>query len=57
MLDFAAALRPLRAAGYAGWMIVEAEQDPALAPPLTYARAGFRHLRDTATTLGFTIQE
>ena len=47
-VDFAAALQPLHAAGYAGWMIVEAEQDPAKAHPLTYATAGYKHLRTTA---------
>ena len=57
MLDFAAALRPLRDADYAGWMIVEAEQDPALAPSLAYATAGYRHLRATAEALGFAIEE
>ena len=54
-VDFAAALQPLRTAGYAGWMIVEAEQDPAKANPLDYARQGYAHLRETAQHLGFTI--
>ena len=54
---FDAALRPLRGAGYAGWMIVEAEQDPAKAHPLTYATAGFRHLRAVAERLGFTVED
>ena len=39
-IDCAAVLRPLRAAGYAGWLVVEAEQDPAQAAPLTFARLG-----------------
>ncbi len=30
--------------GYRGWLVVEAEQDPALAAPLAYARMGFAHL-------------
>lgn len=55
MVDFTAALAPLAAAGYDGWMIVEAEQDPARAHPLTYARNGYRSLRATAGELGFTI--
>ena len=38
------AARVLRDAGYAGWLVVEAEQDPAKAHPLTYARMGFAHL-------------
>ncbi len=42
----------LKRAGYAGWLVVEAEQDPAKAHPLTYARMGYRHLRDTARAAG-----
>jgi inosose dehydratase len=30
--------------GYDGWLVVEAEQDPAQAHPLTYARLGFVNL-------------
>jgi inosose dehydratase len=37
-------LAPLAAAGYLGWLVVEAEQDPAIAHPLTYATLGHRHL-------------
>jgi len=54
-IDFAAALRPLADAGYEGWLIVEAEQDPAKAHPLTYARAGYVHLRAAAERSGFEI--
>ncbi|PWG64952.1 myo-inosose-2 dehydratase [Sediminicurvatus halobius] len=39
-LDFRAVLEALRAWGYAGWIVVEAEQDPARAHPLTYACLG-----------------
>jgi inosose dehydratase len=42
----------LKRAGYAGWLVVEAEQDPAKAHPLTYARMGYRHSRDTARAAG-----
>lgn len=31
--------------GYSGWAVVEAEQDPDKAHPLTYARMGYRNLR------------
>jgi len=30
---------------YSGWMIVEAEQDPAKAPPLEYAKKAFALLQ------------
>jgi len=43
-IDFAAVLTALKAADYHGWLVVEAEQDPAKAPPLIYARRGFVHL-------------
>ena len=56
-VDFEAALRPLAAAGYDGWLVVEAEQDPARAHPLTYARAGCAHLRAAAAAAGFEVAE
>jgi inosose dehydratase len=42
-VDFASVFRELP--GYSGWVVVEAEQDPAKAHPLTYARLGYRNLR------------
>jgi inosose dehydratase len=51
-IDLAAVLTALKAADYRGWFLVEAEQDPAKASPLVYARRGFAHLsaaiRETA---------
>ncbi len=52
---YGAALRPLAEAAYAGWLIVEAEQDPARAHPLTYGRAGYAHLRSAAGEAGFVV--
>jgi inosose dehydratase len=43
-VDYDAVLAPLAAAGYRGWLVVEAEQDPAIAHPMTYATLGHRHL-------------
>ena len=43
-IDFVAVLGALKAANYRGWLVVEAEQDPAKAPPLVYARRGFAYL-------------
>ncbi len=54
-IDFAEALQPLNDAGYAGWLIVEAEQDPALAPALAYATAGYRYLREIAERCSFVV--
>ena len=54
-VDFETALRPVAETDYSGWLIVEAEQDPAKAHPLTYARKGYAHLRDMAERVGFKI--
>jgi myo-inosose-2 dehydratase len=43
IIDFVAVLRELP--GYSGWLIVEAEQDPDKAHPLTYAKMGYANLR------------
>ena len=43
MVDFPAVLRALP--GYAGWVVIEAEQDPARANPLAYATLGYANLR------------
>jgi inosose dehydratase len=51
-IDFAAALRPVADAGYSGWVICEAEQDPAKAHPLTYARKGYATLVETVAKVG-----
>jgi inosose dehydratase len=45
-IDFAPILARLRACGYGGWLVVEAEQDPAVAPPAACAQRGRAHLRD-----------
>jgi len=44
-IDFEAVLATLHAAGYQGWLVVEAEQDPAVAPSYAYAKKGFETLR------------
>jgi len=44
-IDFEAVLRALRAANYQGWLVVEAEQDPAVAPSYPYASMGYATLR------------
>lgn len=44
-IDFAALLDVLLAADYQGWLVVEAEQDPAVAPSYAYAKKGYDTLR------------
>jgi len=45
VIDYDAVLGTLHAAGYQGWLVVEAEQDPAVAPSYAYAKKGYETLR------------
>ena len=56
-IDYRSILRVLSDAGYSGWLVVEAEQDPAKAHPLTFATLGYRNLSALAREAGFTIVE
>ena len=49
-VDYPAVFRELP--GYSGWVVVEAEQDPAKAHPLTYARMGYRNLHGYLASTG-----
>ena len=44
-VDYPAVLTPIARANYRGWLVVEAEQDPAVAPSAHYAGLGYRNLR------------
>ena len=55
-IDFAAVCRRLADAGYQGWFVVEAEQDPAKAPPAEYARIGHRALSAALAAAGYRIE-
>jgi inosose dehydratase len=57
MLDYRRLLAPLAERGYSGWLVVEAEQDPAKAHPLTYATMGCRNLDRAARAAGFEVIE
>jgi inosose dehydratase len=50
-IDFDAVLTLLHDAGYAGWLVVEAEQDPAVAPSYAYAKKGYETLRNIVDRL------
>lgn len=54
-VDYPTILKVLADHGYAGWLVVEAEQDPAKAHPLTYAKLGFCNLARLALQAGFTV--
>jgi inosose dehydratase len=49
-IDFTAVLAELQ--GYAGWIVVEAEQDPDKAPPAHYAALGATHLKQAMARAG-----
>ena len=51
-VDFATLLRVLREHDYSGWLVVEAEQDPAKAHPLTYACLGHATLKALVAETG-----
>jgi inosose dehydratase len=44
-VDFRTLLKVLHDNAYRGWLVVEAEQDPVVAPSYEYADKGYRHLR------------
>ena len=44
-IDFKTLLKLLHDNAYRGWLVVEAEQDPVVAPSYEYADKGYRHLR------------
>ena len=54
-IDYPSILKVLADAGYSGWLVVEAEQDPKKAHPLTYAKMGFDNLKRMATAAGFAV--
>ena len=43
-IDFLKVTEKLKRIGYRGWLVVEADQDPCVAHPMTYALKGFKHL-------------
>ena len=45
----------LKNKNYEGWLVVEAEQDPAKANPFEYAKIGYNYLSKTAIECGFEI--
>ena len=55
-LDFQAITDKLAAMDYTGWIVVEAEQDPAKAPPFEYSKIGFDHIVDICGRSGLTIE-
>ncbi len=55
MIDYPAVMQALADKEYQGWVIVEAEQDPARADPYEYACIGYTTLKQAASAAGYTI--
>jgi inosose dehydratase len=53
-VDFRALIGILRRNGYRGWLVVEAEQDPVVAPAYRYAEMGYRCLSHLVRNDGAT---
>ncbi|MBM3598133.1 MAG: myo-inosose-2 dehydratase [Alphaproteobacteria bacterium] len=51
-VDYARLMPILASAGYRGWLVVEAEQDPKKAHPFTYAQMGCTYLARLAQAAG-----
>ncbi|MBS9431173.1 myo-inosose-2 dehydratase [Photorhabdus hainanensis] len=51
-VDYPAIFQVLKKQNYQGWLVVEAEQDPAIAHPFTYATMGYNNLRKFARDAG-----
>jgi inosose dehydratase len=56
-LDFRTVMQALADIGYSGWIIVEAEQDPAIADPRRYGAIGLTTLRREAAAAGLRTAE
>jgi len=51
-IDFGRVLAVLSQGDYRGWLVVEAEQDSAVAPSGAYALRGYRHVAELLRSLG-----
>lgn len=54
-IDFQAVADALRAMDYSGWIVVEAEQDPAKAPPYDYSMKGYDHILAVCSRAGLSV--
>ena len=56
-VDFEPVLRVAAEHDYSGWLVIEAEQDPAVRDPVTYQSMGLAALRATARAAGLDGRE
>lgn len=57
IVDYAKVFGILSKAGYKGWLVQEAEQDPRIANPKIYAELGNAHLRKIAKAAKLSVAE
>lgn len=55
-IHFAPLIRKLADINYEGWFVVEAEQDPAKAPPAEFAKIGYNTMKKELTQAGYSIK-
>lgn len=55
IVDFLGVAKELKKIGYSGWIVHEAEQDPRIAHPLTYAKLGNASLREVCAKAGLRV--
>ena len=56
-IDFQAVADRLKAMDYDGWIVVEAEQDPAKAPPYEYSEKGYHHILQVCAVAGLEVEQ
>ncbi|SFA80344.1 2-keto-myo-inositol dehydratase [Poseidonocella pacifica] len=54
-IDFAAVTKQLASMGYEGWIVVEAEQDPAKVSPYEASKLGYDTIRDLCARYGLEV--
>ena len=55
-IDFQAVANRLKAMDYSGWIVVEAEQDPAKAPPYEYSKKGYARILQVCANAGLQVE-
>lgn len=54
-IDFSSVTNALADLDYDGWIVVEAEQDPAKADPKTYSKIGYDHIAELCGAAGLDV--
>ena len=54
-IDYKPFFDVLKKKNYSGWLVVEAEQDPAKANPFEYAKIGYKYLTETLNLSGIEL--